>query len=102
MNPATVSAEEQTPKAKGWSRTSWELLAFYENKLLSHLTVPYKSYQVSLQTDKPELKALTKDHLNTLEILGDQRATQAIKTPPNLVVIHGAVISFCLILTVLR
>ena len=80
--------QERIPPARGWSRTSAELLAYYESKLLGHLTVPYKSYQVSLQTDRPELKALSKEYINTLEICPEQKPNATSKQP-NLVVVHG-------------
>ena len=78
--------EDKIPPAKGWCRTSLDLLAYYESKLLSHLSVPFKSYPVPLQTDKPHLKSVCNEHINTLEICPDDKYSES---KPTLVVIHG-------------
>jgi hypothetical protein len=81
-----ATCEEKIPPARGWCRTSLELLAYYESKLLSHLSVPFKSYPVSLQTDQPNLKSVCNEHINTLEICPDNKNSES---KPTLVVIHG-------------
>ena len=91
MNPVAtpsvvIGQDLPIPQAKGWTRTSAELLAYYESKILGHLKVPHRLYQVSLQTDNKDLQCVANEYINTLEI--DQSTKSA--SPP-LVVVHGIV-----------
>jgi hypothetical protein len=75
------------PDAKGWHRTSPELLAYYESKLLSHLPLPFRVYQVPLQNNNSEFKYLCNEFINTLEVISDDDAKLTQK--PTIVVVHG-------------
>ncbi len=75
------------PNPKGWRRTSPELLVYYESKLLSHLPVPFRVYQVPLQSDKSDFKNICKEFINTLEVIPDDNSKLPQK--PTIVVVHG-------------
>ena len=78
---------QQRPEPKGWHRTSPELLAYYESKLLSHLSVPFKVYPVSLQNNKPELRHLCNEFINTLELVSS--GDMGLSHGSTVVVLHG-------------
>lgn len=66
------------PEAKGWCRTSEQLLEYHETMLLRHLSVPYNTYRVPLSKD-------SQTFIHTLEIApGMSHSTTA-----SLVLIHG-------------
>ncbi len=89
--PPVVAKESAIPQGKGWSRTSSELLAYYESKILGHLNVPHKLYQVSLDTNRPELQSLSNEFINTLEIENNSKSTSnlSLDDHPPLVIVHG-------------
>jgi pimeloyl-ACP methyl ester carboxylesterase len=78
---------QQRPEPKGWHRTSPELLAYYESKLLSHLSVSFKVYPVSLRNNKPELRHLCNEFINTLELLSS--GDMGLSHGSTVVVLHG-------------
>ncbi len=94
--PPVVGQDSVIPPAKGWTRTSSELLAYYESKILGHLKVPHKLYQVSLHTDRPEFQSLANEFINTLEIPVEttNSSNRSIAERPPLVIVHGSIF-FC-------
>jgi len=76
------------PYPKGWNRTSPELLVYFERKLLSHLSVPFRVYPVQLQSKNLEFKKLCKEYINTLEVVSCDEAGLTRKKP-TIVIIHG-------------
>lgn len=64
-------------------RTSYKKLIYYETKLISHVNIPYKIYQVNLQNNIIKFNYLNNEYINTFEIISN------IKNKPVIVVIHG-------------
>jgi hypothetical protein len=79
--------QQRRPCPKGWNRTSPELLVYFERRLLSHLSVPFRVYPVQLQSKNLEFKKLCKEYINTLEVVSCDEA--GLTRKPTIVIIHG-------------
>ena len=78
--------DNKLPKAKGWYRTSAELLAHFESQILSLLRSPFRLDQIPLsRANKPEFESLKNEFINTLEIHPDRKPD----SNPPLVMMHG-------------
>jgi hypothetical protein len=73
---------QQRPSPKGWHRTSPELLAYYESKLLNHMEAQFTVYQVQLNSETNP--TLCGQFINTMEVISDDECLK-----PTIVIIHG-------------
>ena len=80
-------SQQTVPKPTGWHRTSQELLAYHESRLLRHLQVPFRVYHVPLRSNNPELIHLSDEFINTLEVTPEDDVASMKK--PTIVVIDG-------------